>query len=49
MRTITPYVLQTRNLPRAVLKPPKVYFFDNGDVLGDEGALIAAERAAISL
>ncbi len=28
----------TRNLPRAVLKPPKVYFFDNGDVLGDEGA-----------
>jgi predicted AAA+ superfamily ATPase len=21
-----------------VLKPPKVYFFDNGDVLGDEGA-----------
>jgi hypothetical protein len=24
-------------LPRAVLKPPKVYFFDNGDVLGDEG------------
>ncbi len=28
----------TRSLPRAVLKPPKVYFFDNGDVLGDEGA-----------
>ncbi len=28
----------TRNLPRAVLKPPKVYFFDPGDVLGDEGA-----------
>ena len=28
----------TRNLPRAVLKPPKVYFFDNGDVVGDEGA-----------
>ena len=25
-------------MPRAVLKPPKVYFFDNGDVLGDEGA-----------
>lgn len=32
---IYPY---TRNLPRAVLKPPKVYFFDNGDVIGDEGA-----------
>lgn len=28
----------TRNLPRAILKPPKVYFFDNADVLGDEGA-----------
>jgi len=24
-------------LPRAALKPPKVYFFDNGDVLGDDG------------
>jgi len=28
----------TKSLPRTVLKPPKVYFFDNGDVLGDEGA-----------
>jgi len=28
----------TKSLPRAVLKPPKIYFFDNGDVLGDEGA-----------
>ena len=28
----------TKSLPRAILKPPKVYFFDNGDVLGDEGA-----------
>ncbi len=27
----------TRSLPWAVLKPPKVYFFDNGDVIGDEG------------
>ncbi len=27
-----------RNLPRAVRKPPKVYFFDTGDVVGDEGA-----------
>jgi predicted AAA+ superfamily ATPase len=25
-------------LPRAILKPPKVYFFDNADVIGDEGA-----------
>ncbi len=28
----------TRSLPRAVQKPPKVYFFDNGDVLEGEGA-----------
>ncbi len=28
----------TKSIPRAVLKPPKVYFFDNGDVIGDEGA-----------
>jgi hypothetical protein len=28
----------TQSLPRAVQKPPKVYFFDNGDVLGDDGA-----------
>ncbi len=33
--SVRPY---TRSLPRAVLKPPKVYFFDNGDVIGDEGA-----------
>jgi len=33
--SVRPY---TKNLPRAVLKPPKVYFFDNGDILGDEGA-----------
>ncbi|MBI2931532.1 MAG: ATP-binding protein [Planctomycetes bacterium] len=33
--TLYPY---SRNLPRAVLKPPKVYFFDVGDVEGDEGA-----------
>ncbi len=32
---VKPY---TRNLPRAVQKPPKVYFFDNMDVDGDEGA-----------
>lgn len=28
----------TKNLSRAVQKPPKVYFFDNADVVGDEGA-----------
>jgi hypothetical protein len=28
----------TRSLPRAVVKPPKVYFFDNADIIGDEGA-----------
>jgi predicted AAA+ superfamily ATPase len=27
----------TRSLPRAVLKPPKVYFFDTGDPLVEEG------------
>ena len=32
---VRPY---TKSLPRAVLKPPKVYFFDNADVIGDEGA-----------
>ena len=32
---VRPY---TRSLPRAVQKPPKVYFFDNADVIGDEGA-----------
>lgn len=28
----------TKNLPRALSKPFKVYFFDNADVVGDEGA-----------
>ncbi len=32
---IYPY---TKNVPRSILKPPKVYFFDNGDVVGDESA-----------
>lgn len=31
---VRPY---THSLPRAVVKPPKVYFFDNGDVLDEEG------------
>ncbi len=29
---IYPY---TKNLPRSIQKPPKVYFFDNGDCLGE--------------
>jgi len=33
--SVRPY---TKSLPRAVLKPPKIYFFDNGDVIGDDGA-----------
>jgi predicted AAA+ superfamily ATPase len=33
--SVRPY---TKSIPRAVLKPPKVYFFDNGDVIGDEGS-----------
>lgn len=28
----------TKNFPRAIQKPLKVYFFDNADVIGDEGA-----------
>jgi len=32
---VKPY---TQNLPRAILKPPKVYFYDNADVIGDDGA-----------
>ena len=34
--SILPY---TRQLPRAIQKPPKVYFFDNGDIISetDEG------------
>lgn len=34
--TVRPY---TKNLPRAIVKPPKVFFRDNGDVIGDEGAV----------
>lgn len=33
---VRPY---SRNLPRAVVKPPKVYFYDNADVSGDSGAV----------
>jgi predicted AAA+ superfamily ATPase len=42
--TVWPF---TKGLPRAIRKPPKVYFYDTGDVLGDEGAraenLVACE------
>jgi predicted AAA+ superfamily ATPase len=38
MYLVFPVYPFTKSLPRAVLKPPKVYFFDNGDVLGDDGA-----------
>ena len=33
--TVTPY---SKNLSRAIVKAPKVYFFDNGEVTGNEGA-----------
>ncbi len=33
---VRPYTI---NLPRAVIKPPKVFFYDNGDVMGNEGAV----------
>lgn len=32
---VRPY---SKNLSRAIQKPPKIYFFDNADVDGDEGA-----------
>ncbi len=28
----------TKKIPRAIQKPPKVFFYDNGDVIGDNGA-----------
>ena len=34
--SVKPY---TMNIPRAILKPSKIYFYDNGDVLGDKGAI----------
>ncbi|MCP3873327.1 MAG: ATP-binding protein [Desulfobacteraceae bacterium] len=33
---VRPY---TKNLPRAVIKPPKVFFYDNADVIGNQGAV----------
>lgn len=38
MYLLFPVYPYTKSIPRAVLKPPKVYFFDNGDVIGDPGA-----------
>lgn len=32
---VRPY---SRNLPRSLVKPFKIYFYDNADVIGDEGA-----------
>ncbi len=29
----------SRNMPRAIQRPPKVFFYDNGDVRGDSGAI----------
>ncbi|MFH0854760.1 MAG: ATP-binding protein [bacterium] len=33
---VTPYA---KNIARSILKEPKIYFFDNGLVVGDEGAM----------
>lgn len=33
--SVLPY---TRSLPRAIQKPPKVYFIDHADTIGDDGA-----------
>ncbi len=33
--TVRPY---SRNLPRSLVKPFKIYFYDNADVIGDESA-----------
>lgn len=29
-----------KNIPRAIQKPPKVYFYDNGDVIGDDSIIL---------
>lgn len=34
---VTPY---SRNIARSLLKEPKIYFFDNGLVVGDEGVML---------
>lgn len=35
----TIYPFSSKLTPRAITKPPKVYFYDNGDVLGEDGAI----------
>lgn len=44
---VFPVFPYSKSLSRAVQKPPKAYFFDTGDVIGDEGArfenLVACE------
>ncbi|MBI2343985.1 MAG: ATP-binding protein [Deltaproteobacteria bacterium] len=42
---VTPY---HRNIARAILKEPKIYFFDTGAVLGDDGARLE-NTVAVSL
>ncbi len=39
----------TKSIPRSIQKPPKVYFYDNGDVIGDEGAVFENLVAAALL
>ncbi len=45
--TLRPY--HHRNIPRAILKAPKVYFFDSGLVKGDSGARLENACAAMLL
>lgn len=33
-----PVLPYTQNIPRSIQKPPKVYFYDNGDVIEQDGA-----------
>ena len=47
MFTVRPY--HHRNIARAILKAPKVYFFDSGLVKGDSGARLENACAAMLL
>ncbi len=38
MYLVFPIYPYTKKIVRSIIKPPKVYFYDNADVLGDEGA-----------
>ena len=42
---VTPY---TKNIARSILKEPKIYFYDTGLVIGDEGKLLE-NHTAVSL